>query len=154
MNDLSTVSTRPISMLAVFRTAVYEAIAARDAIVDVCSHAWSAANEEVRLAKAHLNAELSRINNDRLDTDFGGDTVREAPAYVLEEATDVGVRHVGRSRRAVTRLRQIRATRQDIDGLRHAMDEGWNVGPELAHEERRLAVLEAEERRSARTIEL
>jgi hypothetical protein len=53
-------------------------------------------------------------------------------------------RYVGRS---AARRRQIRATRQDIAGLRDAIDAGWDVGPELAHEERRLAALVTADRR-------
>lgn len=146
--DPNTISTRPISMLAVFRAAVCEAIIARDVIDDVFSSEWSAANEEVRFARSHLNAELTRLNTFDADADFDGDTVVEAPCYALD-TTDVTARHVGRS---AARRRQIRATRQGIAGLRDAIDEGWDVGPELAHEERRLASLEVAERRSAQVI--
>jgi len=38
--------------------------------------------------------------------------------------------------------RLIRSTRQIVDGLRAALAAGWDVGPELAHEQRRLALLE------------
>lgn len=51
-------------------------------------------------------------------------------------------RYVGRDH-AANRRRRIRAIRRDIDGLRDAIAAGWDVGPELAHEERRLAMLEA-----------
>lgn len=47
-------------------------------------------------------------------------------------------RYVGRS--ACRCL--IRATRQDIAGLRDALAAGWDVGPELVHEQRHLALLE------------
>lgn len=47
----------------------------------------------------------------------------------------------------VGRSTAIRAARQDIAGLRAAIADGWDVGPELAHEERRLATLEAAARR-------
>jgi hypothetical protein len=40
--------------------------------------------------------------------------------------------------------RLIRAARQDIARLREAIAAGWDIGPELAHEERRLAALEKE----------
>lgn len=40
------------------------------------------------------------------------------------------------------RRRLIRATRRDIVRLREVLAEGWDIGPELAHEERRLATLE------------
>lgn len=54
-------------------------------------------------------------------------------------------RYVGHS--AARRRRLIRATRQDIAGLRDALSAGWDVGPELEHEQRRLAALEAADRR-------
>jgi len=59
-------------------------------------------------------------------------------------------RYVGRS--AVRRRRLIRATRQDIAGLRAAISAGWDVGPELAHEERRLSALMAAERMHLATL--
>lgn len=40
------------------------------------------------------------------------------------------------------RRRQIRAVRQEIAGLREALAAGWDVGPELAYEQRCLAALE------------
>lgn len=42
-----------------------------------------------------------------------------------------------------SRRRLILAARQDIAGLRAALAAGWEIGPELAYEERRLAVLES-----------
>jgi len=91
----------------------------------------------------------------KLDTttttnDDAADTLRfrrfeeEVPApdatsiYDLRDAP--APRYVGRS---PARRRMIRATRQGIAGLRDAIAAGWDVGPELAHEERRLAALEA-----------
>ena len=53
--------------------------------------------------------------------------------------------YVGRSE---ARCRMIRATRREIAGLRAAIADGWDVGLELAHEERRLSALEAAERRA------
>jgi hypothetical protein len=40
------------------------------------------------------------------------------------------------------RFRQIQEIRRDLGGLRRALAEGWDVGPELLHEEFRLAALE------------
>jgi hypothetical protein len=48
--------------------------------------------------------------------------------------------------RGLARRRLIRSTRQDIARLRDAIAAGWDVGPELAHEERRLAALEKMEK--------
>jgi hypothetical protein len=52
-------------------------------------------------------------------------------------------RYVGRTNRSAARRRLIRSTRQEIAGLREALASGWDVGPELAYEEGRLAALEA-----------
>lgn len=49
----------------------------------------------------------------------------------------------GAGPRAVSRRRLILAVRQDIAGLRAALASGWDIGPELAYEERRLAALES-----------
>ena len=84
-------------------------------------------------------------------TDDAADTLRFRPNLALEAEADPDAtsiydlrapppRYMGRS---AARRRQIRATRQDIAGLRDAIEAGWDVGPELAHEERRLAALEA-----------
>ena len=53
-------------------------------------------------------------------------------------------RYVGRSSAPLTarRRRQIRDTRENLLRLREALAAGWDIGPELAHEERRLAALE------------
>lgn len=53
------------------------------------------------------------------------------------------VGYVGQSSASLAQRRQIRSTRQLIEGLRHAIAEGWDVGPELVYAERRLAALEA-----------
>lgn len=50
---------------------------------------------------------------------------------------------VRRLDRAAVRRRLIRETRRDIAGLRVARASGWDIGPELAYEERRLIALEA-----------
>lgn len=63
--------------------------------------------------------------------------------YDISDIDTAPVRAIGRSRRAASRRRLIRDTRQVIEGLRDALASGWDVGPELAHEERRLVELEA-----------
>lgn len=74
----------------------------------------------------------------------------ESNLFALDAADAVVTsRYVGQTRRSAARRRLIRATQQDIAGLRDAIAEGWDVGPELAHEERRLAVLEAAEHRDS-----
>jgi hypothetical protein len=95
----------------------------------------------------------------RLDFDFDGATDPDATSiwdlgseraheeqnlYALDAAdTAVTTRYIGRSRRSAARRRMIRSTEQSIAGLRDAIAAGWDVGPELAHEERRLAALES-----------
>lgn len=41
------------------------------------------------------------------------------------------------------RRRQIRDTRENVLRLREALAAGWDIGPELAYEERQLTALEA-----------
>lgn len=50
-------------------------------------------------------------------------------------------RYVGRSHASALK-RLIRTTKQGIASLREALIDGWDVGPELAHEQRRLSLLE------------
>lgn len=79
---------------------------------------------------------------------FRPDPDEESCLYELDVAdASVTARFAGQTRRSVARRRRlIRTTRQDIDGLRDAIAAGWDVGPELAHEERRLAALVATDR--------
>jgi len=51
-------------------------------------------------------------------------------------------------RRAAARARLIRASRRDLARLRDAINAGWDVGPTIAHEQRRLAALVAADRGS------
>ena len=93
-----------------------------------------------------------QLDTDTDTIDDAADTLRFRPNLALEAPTDPDAtsiydlrtpsppRYVGRT---AARRRQIRATRQDIAGLRDAIAAGWDVGPELAHEQRRLAALEA-----------
>jgi hypothetical protein len=48
-----------------------------------------------------------------------------------------------RRRSDARRRRQIRDTRENILRLREALKAGWDIGPELAYEERQLTALEA-----------
>ena len=86
--------------------------------------------------------------------DDAADTLRfTRPDFAFEVPTDpdatsiydltptpVPARYVGRSPR---RRRQIRDTRENILRLREALAAGWDIGPELAHEERRFCALVA-----------
>ncbi len=53
-----------------------------------------------------------------------------------------------RDRSTSSRGRAICAARRDVDRLRDALADGWDVGPALAHQERRLAALVAADRGS------
>jgi hypothetical protein len=101
----------------------------------------------------------------RADLDFDGATDPDATSiwdlssereheetqlYALDAANAaVTARYIGKSRRSAARRRMIRSTEQNIAGLRDAIAAGWDVGPELAHEERHLAALEAAVRRDS-----
>jgi hypothetical protein len=72
--------------------------------------------------------------------------VKDILRFVDVDATSIYVitpPAVRRLDRAAIRRRLIRAVRRDVARLREVLAEGWDVGPELAHEEWRLAALEA-----------
>ena len=85
-------------------------------------------------------------------TDDAADTLRfTRPNFAFEADPDatsiydltptpVPARYVGSSPR---RRRQIRDTRENILRLREALAAGWDIGPELAHEEQRFCALVA-----------
>jgi hypothetical protein len=86
-------------------------------------------------------------------TDDAADTLRFVrPRFDVDGPTDPDAtsiydlrpapppRYVGRS---AGRRRQLRDTRENVLRLREALEAGWNIAPELEHEERQLAVLEA-----------
>ena len=78
----------------------------------------------------------------RPDFDFEAPTDPDATS--IYDLTPTPVRYVGRER-SPRRRRQIRDTRENLLRLREALAEGWSIGPELAHEERRLSALMATE---------
>lgn len=80
------------------------------------------------------------------DFDFEGPTDPDLTSIYDLTPTPVPTRYVGISPR---RRRQLRDTRENVLRLREAIAEGWDIGPELVHEERRLSALEAATRRSA-----
>ena len=80
----------------------------------------------------------------RPDFAFEAPTDPDATSIYDLTPTPVPARYVGSSPR---RRRQIRDTRENILRLREALAAGWDIAPELAHEQRRLAALEAAERR-------
>lgn len=49
--------------------------------------------------------------------------------------------------RSARRRRRIRDTRENVQRLREALANGWDIAPELAHEERRLSALLTANRR-------
>lgn len=91
---------------------------------------------------------LNDIDFDPDAVDDAADTLRFIPV-IAADATSIydiitppAVRRLDRA--AIRRNRLIRSTRHDVARLREAIVAGWDVGPELAHEERRLAALEKE----------
>jgi hypothetical protein len=81
------------------------------------------------------------VSLDVFDVDDAADTLRFIP--ISADATsiyDITPCHVDRT--AAHRRLLIRTTRHDISRLRKALAAGWDVGPELAYEERCLAALE------------
>ena len=91
-------------------------------------------------------ADTLRMN--RSDFDFEAPTDPDATAiYDLRDAPTP--RYAGRSSSplsAFRRRRQLKDTRENLLRLREAAAAGWDIGPELAYEERRLADLEAVDR--------
>ena len=61
--------------------------------------------------------------------------------------TDPLTHHVYRADRSAAPARLIRASRLDVERLRAAREDGWDVGPALEHEQRRLAALKTASRR-------
>jgi hypothetical protein len=106
------------------------------------------AADTLRFARPDLNFDGATDPDATSIWDLGHELVHEEYRLDALDAADSAVtaRYIGRSRRSVARRRLIRTTRQDLAGLRDAIAAGWDVGPELAHEERRLAALEAANR--------
>lgn len=82
------------------------------------------------------------------DFDDAADTLRFVrPDFDFEAPTDPDATSIWDLaptpvlRVATHRRRKIRDTRENILRLRAAMAEGWDIGPELAYEERRLSDL-------------
>ena len=88
---------------------------------------------------------LRLVRPDFLCSDFLDEVPTDPDATeIYELAPTPRPRYVGRSS---ARRRQIRDTRENLLRLREAVAEGWNIGPELAHEERRLSALLTADRR-------
>ena len=97
---------------------------------------------------------MNNANANTIDIDDAADTLRFTRINFVDEAptdpdatsiydltpTPVTARYVGSSPR---RRRQLRDTRENVLRLRDALANGWDIGPELAYEERQLAALEA-----------
>jgi len=71
---------------------------------------------------------------------FDTEVPTDPDATSMYDLSPTPVVYVGRS--TARRRRQIRDTRENILRLREALAAGWDIAPELAHEERRLAALE------------
>jgi hypothetical protein len=92
-----------------------------------------------------------QINDTDMTLDDAADTLRmrrfdfetpidpDATSIYDLTPTPVPARYVGSSPR---RRRQLRNTRENVLRLRAALAAGWDIAPELAHEERCLAALE------------
>ena len=76
--------------------------------------------------------------------DFAFEAPTDPDATSIYDLTPTPVRYVGSSPR---RRRQLRDTRENVLRLREALADGWDIGPELSHEERRLSALMAADRR-------
>jgi hypothetical protein len=117
----------------------------------------STLNTATRFDVDHLDPDGTSIYDIRsipYDVDRVGHNVRSASDETTLavgcddlDATSIYIRRLscstGRGDLTAARRHQIRAARQDIAGLRAALSSGWDIGPELAYEERRLAELEA-----------
>ena len=86
--------------------------------------------------------------HDTADFDEAADTLRFVrPDFDFETPTDPDATSIWDlaptpvPRVSPHRRRKIRDTRENILRLRAAMAEGWDIGPELAYEERRLTDL-------------
>jgi hypothetical protein len=82
-------------------------------------------------------------------TDDAADTLRFVrPDFAFDAPTDPDATSIWDlaptpvSKISPRRRRQIRDTRENILRLREALAQGWDIAPELAHEENRLAALE------------
>jgi hypothetical protein len=84
---------------------------------------------------------------ENLPTDVDVDiTVGDTTAIYDVRAVPTRARYV--RERMNSRSRAICAVRRDVDRLRDAFADGWDVGPALVHQERRLAMLVAADRKS------
>jgi hypothetical protein len=92
----------------------------------------------------------------RLDFDAEAPTDPDATGiYDLRDAeTPRYVGHSSSPLSSLRRRRQLKDTRENVLRLREAVVAGWDIGPELAYEERRLADLEAADRGPTREMAL
>lgn len=117
-------------------------------------------DDTVDTAADTLRFSLVGFDDDSNDDTDAATTLRFSPVEIFdfEPPTDpdataiydlsglnaqLSLGYVGQSTASLARRRQIRTTRDLIAGLREAISEGWDVGPELVYAERRLAMLEA-----------
>lgn len=113
-------------------------------------------NTATRFDVEHLDPDGTSIYDVRstpYDVDRVGHDVRSDPDETALavgcddlDVTSIYIRKFPRATEwsdlTAARRHQIRAARQDIAGLRAALASGWDIGLELAYEERRLAALE------------
>jgi len=89
-----------------------------------------------------LRFSLVGMDADTLEAgcDDAADTLRFSRIDLLDPDT-TSIYDIRAQSEVLARRRQIRSTEQLIEGLRNAIAEGWNVGPELVYAERQLAQL-------------
>lgn len=161
--DQDSVDTRPMSKIAILRAAVGCEVIDDDSF----SSAWRSASMTAfddtldTTADAADTLRFSRVDSSdafEAPSDDAADTLRFSPVEIFDfeepsdpdvtsvydlnaASTQPSIGYVGQSDTSITRRRQIRSTEQLIEGLRDAIAEGWDVGPELVYAQRRLAAL-------------
>jgi hypothetical protein len=86
-----------------------------------------------------------QINDTDMTLDDAADTLRFCPVFDDDVPFDPDATSIYDLTAAPSprRRRQIRDTHENVLRLREALANGWDIGPELAYEEQRLAALEA-----------
>lgn len=102
----------------------------------------------------HTSNSVGVVGDDDADLDDAADTLRFERVVDFDDTpTDPDATSfydlsppppicLGIQRASARRRRQIRDTRENVRRLREALAAGWDIAPELAHEEQRLCALE------------
>jgi hypothetical protein len=115
--------------------------------IDICDDAA----DTLRFARADLDFDGATDPDATSIWDLRSELAHEEQSLYALDAANVAVnaRYIGKSRRSAARRRLIRDTQQEIAGLHEAIAAGWDVGPELVHQKRRLAQLVAADRKAS-----